>query len=284
VKLIFCKSKWEMWDDSLDVFLERVVGDRFDATELYLASVRESPAVVRSMHAARGLDIVAQILTEGDTADAHLESLERFAADAIETDPILVNLHAGRDIFDFADNVRIFERIVRLSQESSIPFAVETHRSRPTYNAIDTVRYLREIPDLRLTADFSHWMVVHESDLSDQNANVQTAIDRSIHIHARVGYAEGPQVPDPRAPEWEGHVDRHIDLWRRIVQARSTSGAPFLTITPEFGPPDYMHTSPFSRAPVADAWEVNVFMHELLLERFPLNQEQAPFGYDHSSR
>lgn len=127
-------------------------------------------------------------------------------------------------------------------------------------------------------------MVVHESDLSDQDSNVQAAIDRSIHVHARVGYAEGPQVPDPRAPEWQGHVERHVELWRRIIQARKGVDASFLTITPEFGPPDYMHTTPFSRAPVADAWEVNVYMHELLMEQLPLDQDNASFGYDHTSR
>lgn len=43
MKLIFGKSKWEMWDDPLEPFLQRVVGNGFDATEIYLDSLKESP-------------------------------------------------------------------------------------------------------------------------------------------------------------------------------------------------------------------------------------------------
>lgn len=95
---------------------------------------------------------------------------------------------------------------------------------------------------------------------------MELAIERSDHIHARVGYEEGPQVPDPRAPEWRGHVDRHLEIWRRIAEVRRRDGSARLTVTPEFGPPNYMHTSPFSKEPVADAWEVNVYMRDMLRE------------------
>ena len=106
-------------------------------------------------------------------------------------------------------------------------------------------------------------MVVHESDLSDQEEALALAIGRSRHIHARVGYEEGPQVPDPRAPAWQGHVAWHLALWQRIADAQQTTGAERLTVTPEFGPP-YMHTQPFMEEPVADTWEVNGYMRDLL--------------------
>ncbi len=145
-----------------------------------------------------------------------------------------------------------------------MPVQVETHRGRPTFAATETRRYLDALPDLRLTADFSPWMVVHESDLSDQEETLAVAISRTDHIHARVGYEEGPQVPDPRAPEWAGHLDRRLDLWRRIATQRRGDGARSLSVTPEFGPPAYMHTIPFANEPVADPWELNVFMKGLL--------------------
>jgi len=123
---------------------------------------------------------------------------------------------------------------------------------------------METLPELRLTADFSHWMVVHESDLSDQEETLSLAIERSDHIHARIGYEEGPQISDPRAPEWKGHVERHIELWRRIAERHRRDGSKMLTITPEFGPPNYMHTLPFTNEPVRDAWEVNVYMRDML--------------------
>ena len=55
-------------------------------------------------------------------------------------------------------------------------------------------------------------MVVHESGLEDQAENLELAIAHADYIHARVGYAEGPQIPDPRAPEWQHAVERHLGL------------------------------------------------------------------------
>jgi hypothetical protein len=39
---------------------------------------------------------------------------------------------------------------------------------------------------------------------------------------------------------------------------RRAEGREWFTLTPEFGPPEYMPCLPFTRQPVADAWEVNV--------------------------
>ena len=55
--------------------------------------------------------------------------------------------------------------------------------------------------------------------------------------------------------------------WQRIVDRRRETGAAVLTICPEFGPPDYMPTLPYTRQPVADLWEVNLHMKELLQNR-----------------
>ena len=264
MQILYAKSKWERWEAPLDQFVRDTRVDGFDATEIYLGPLGIAPEEVRSAHANEGLRLVGQMLTDGATPGEHLKSLEAQAGLVLECDPILVNCHAGRDYFPFGDNVRILERLIDLEEESGVPFVVETHRGRCTYSAVETRHYLEELPELRLAADLSHWMVVHESDLSNQDGNVDAAIQHSFHIHARVGYEEGPQVPDPRAPEWQGHVDRHLALWQRIVDRRIQGGAAFLTITPEFGPPHYMHTLPFSNAPVADAWEVNVYMKSLL--------------------
>lgn len=264
MNLIFVKTKWEMWHEPLEPFLERAQADGFDATEIFLKTETASAEEIVAGHERRGLQLVGQILTDGESPDAHLESLERQFEFARACGSMHVNVHAGRDVFSFDDNARIFERIIELGNEGGVPVSVETHRGRATYAATETRRYLQALPDLRLTADFSHWMVVHESMLEDQEDTLRRAIDRSDHIHARVGYEEGPQVPDPRAPEWKNHVDRHIDIWQRIVDRRREEGASSLTIAPEFGPPNYMHTLPFENEPVGDAWEMNVYMRDFL--------------------
>jgi len=175
-----------------------------------------------------------------------------------------INSHTGRDIFSYEDNSILFKKGIELSSKYNISFSNETHRARPTYSAVETRKYLDAIPEMRLTADFSHWMVVHETDLKDQEDNVKIAIERSDHIHARVGYAEGPQVTDPRAMEWKAEVDNHLEIWQKIVDNHVKKNSEYLTITPEFGPPNYMHTLPYTNLPVGDVWDINVYMKDLL--------------------
>jgi sugar phosphate isomerase/epimerase len=266
LKLIFGKSKWEMWDDPLEVYLQRVKSSGFQATEIYLGSLQESPQEIERLHASYGLELVGQILTQGQTCQDHIRSLDAQFEFAAGCNVQFINAHAGRDIFGFEENVQIFQYIARLSEGSGIPILVETHRGRPTYSAIETYKYLEAVPGLRLTADFSHWMVVHESDLSDQPENLELAISRTEYIHARVGYAEGPQIPDPRAPEWQQAVNSHMKLWQAIVDRYKQEGRERLYITPEFGPPAHMHTAPFTNQPVGDVWEQNEMMRDLLVQ------------------
>lgn len=264
MKIIYAKSKWEMWETPLNIFLERTKNSGFDATELFIPLMSESPEEMIEMHQKLDLAIVAQIITQGNTPAEHLASLEERFIRALEFKPLHINCHTGRDIFSFEDNSILFKKGIELSSKYNISFSNETHRARPTYSAVETRKYLDALPDMRLTADFSHWMVVHETDLKDQEENVRIAIERSDHIHARVGYAEGPQVTDPRAMEWKAEVDNHLEIWQKIVDNHVKKNSDYLTITPEFGPPNYMHTLPYTNVPVGDVWDINVYMKDLL--------------------
>jgi hypothetical protein len=41
-----------------------------------------------------------------------------------------------------------------------------------------------------------------------------------------------------------------------------------MTILTEFGPPDYMPTLPYTRQAVADQWDINVYMLQVLRKRY----------------
>jgi hypothetical protein len=104
--------------------------------------------------------------------------------------------------------------------------------------------------------------------LHDQEEAVQLTLERTDHIHARIGHQEGPQVNDPRAPEWAGTVKRHLEWWDKIVEMKIKDGTRKLTILTEFGPPDYMPTLPYTRQPLSDQWAINVHMMNLLKKRY----------------
>ena len=268
MKLLYAKSNWESAHLPLAAFLEKAARDGFDAAEVYLPARPEAPGEIRRLCGGAGLKLVLQIATEGQTPDEHLRSLEALYARAAEAGPLLVNCQTGRDHFAFEDSVRVFERGRELSEAGGVPLVHETHRGRALFTAPATAAYLAAVPGLRLTADFSHWFCVHESTLADQPGAVAAAVAASDHVHARVGFAEGPQVGDPRGEAFAPWLALHLELWRRIVAARAREGRPWLTLTPEFGPPPYMPLRPLENEPVADAWEVNAWMRDRLALEF----------------
>ena len=127
-----------------------------------------------------------------------------------------------------------------------------------------------KISRIKITFDVSHWCNVHESLLADQQETVNMTLERVEHIHARIGHPEGPQVNDPRAPEWENVVKAHFAWWDKVVERKKKNGERMTFLT-EFGPPDYMPTTAYTRQPLANQWEINVYMMQLLRKRYKLS-------------
>lgn len=198
----------------------------------------------------------------------HLDQYNRHISQLIQTGPLFINSHTGRDWFTHEQNRQVLDAALELEANSGVKIVHETHRSRLTYCAVNTHRFLSELPEMRITADFSHWCNVSESFLEDQAHLVDLAIERADHIHSRVGSPEGPQVSDPRAPEWQEALQIHLAWWDRIVQHHRNGGSQQLTITTEFGPAPYMPLLPYTCQPVTSQWDVNVHMKQLLQQRY----------------
>ncbi|MNR06297.1 hypothetical protein D3C85_1223620 [compost metagenome] len=160
----------------------------------------------------------------------------------------------------FEEQVVFYREAAEIEKQHGIAIGHETHRGRTLFNPWETGKLLDAVPGIKLTADYSHWCCVTESTLELQEENLRKSFPRVQHIHGRIGYAQGPQVPDPRAPEYANELARHLSWWDSIVQAHQEQGRTTLTFTPEFGPPGYLHTLPFTNQPVADLWEVCLWM------------------------
>lgn len=181
--------------------------------------------------------------------------------------PLYINCHSGRDYFSYEQNKTFIDHTIKLSKQTGVIICHETHRSRILFAAPVARHYLDTIPELRVTFDVSHWCNVSESLLEDQAETVNLTLQRVDHIHARIGHPEGPQVNDPRAPEWDAALKAHFAWWDKVVEEKKKAGQR-LTILTEFGPPDYMPTLPYTRSPLADQWDINVHMQHLLRKRY----------------
>jgi sugar phosphate isomerase/epimerase len=181
--------------------------------------------------------------------------------------PLYINNHSGKDYFSFEVNQQFIEHTLALAKETGITICHETHRSRILYSAPVARQFIEKYPDLKITFDVSHWCNVHESLLTDQQETINMTLERVEHIHARIGHPEGPQVNDPRAPEWENTVKAHFAWWDKVVERKKINGERMTFLT-EFGPPDYMPTMAYTRQPLANQWEINVYMMQVLRKRY----------------
>jgi len=212
--------------------------------------------------------VTHQYRAEGHTFNQFKSSYLKNLHQCAEPGPLLINSHTGRDYFSIDQNLALLDMAQEFSEKTGITVAHETHRGRLGYSPqmMAMVFALRE--GVQITADFSHWTCVTESMLENFDTVVTNAIVRSAHVHARVGHEEGPQVADPRAPEWDYALQRFLSWWDRIVQARRRDGTKVLAFTTEFGPPPYMPTAPFTGHPLANQFEVNCYMKDLLRKRY----------------
>ncbi|MEJ0081485.1 MAG: TIM barrel protein [Puia sp.] len=198
--------------------------------------------------------------------DQFTQMIDAAANETIQR-PLYINCHSGRDFFTYEEGKTFIDHTMALAKSTGIKICHETHRSRLLYAAPVARHYMETIPELRITFDVSHWCNVHESLLEDQPETVNLALQRVDHIHARVGHPEGPQVNDPRAPEWDHAVKAHFAWWDKVVELKKQKGE-VLTVLTEFGPPDYMPTLPYTRQPLADQWAMNVYMMQQLRNRY----------------
>lgn len=205
----------------------------------------------------------------GRSVAEHLLSLEEGVLRSLEGSPIFINTMAGSDAWSFSEALRFFEGVVGLQEKHGIVISVETHRGRPTFNPWLTRDLLVALPGLRITCDFSHWCVVCERLVLDEFEDILAlAATHAHHIQPRVGYSQGPQVPDPRAPEYTDALAAHERWWALVWNSMVERGFTRFTMTPEFGPDGYLQCAPFTREPVADLWEINRWIGLRQRERF----------------
>ncbi len=256
MRVYFLKSMWGMEAVPFEERLRRIKAAGYDGFEVGVWE--ELPEDLPELLEKYGLVWAAQ--TIHDTA----EEFERALPPIVRMKPLRIVLHGGRDHYSPREGATFLTRCLMLEKSIGIPVAHETHRYRLFYSPFVTREYLRMFPELKLNADLSHWCVVTESLLEEIDDIVDLATDRAIHIHARVGYQQGPQVADPRAPEFHDPLRRHEYWWDTIRRKAEARGDTELCVVPEYGPAPYQAALPYTRQPVADIHEICQWQMERL--------------------
>lgn len=260
-------STWGLESLGIRGMLEKIQQAGFDGVETGIPTDPTARDELRTLLEELKLDFIAHQYQAVGSGEDYVESYTQELEKAAAYQPLLINSHTGKDFWSMEENFRLVDIGQEIQQQHGVPVVHETHRGRFLYSTAASKAYFDARPELRINADFSHWTCVSESLLEDQPEIIEEAIRRTEHVHARVGYAEGPQIPDPRAPEWKAELDTFTGWWQRIADRFQHEGRAYLTITPEFGPPPYTWLWPHTQAVLADHFELNCWMKDFLIQK-----------------
>ncbi|MCF3110171.1 hypothetical protein LL912_15415 [Niabella sp. CC-SYL272] len=269
MQLLYLCPYWGQKQTSPESFLQKVIAAGYNGIEIdpgglqdlhhWISVLKE----VREQH--KEFVVVAQMVLDAQVAafDQFREVMIRRLELLISFNPLFINSHTGRDYFSFRENCALIQLATDFSRQYKIPVYHETHRGRFSYALHRMPEYLDQFPELELVADYSHWCAVSESMLSFQENTLEQLTSHIRHIHARVGYEQGPQLPDPFTPACQPYLDQFTAWWQRILDHHRRRKTSF-TICTEAGPVPYMPVNPNNGQPLADQWAINIKMLEHL--------------------
>ena len=158
-----------------------------------------------------------------------------------------------------ADMVPVIEGWLRVAEQEGMPIQFETHRNCITNDLYATVQLLDAVPQMRLAADLSHYVVDREMPCPPPPALqelISKVLDRSDSFQGRVAARGQVQVAldFPQNAKW---VTLFRDWWRQGFagwRARHRDEDSAMVFLCELGPPDYAITDAQGRE-LSDRWK-----------------------------
>ena len=129
-------------------------------------------------------------------------------------------VHLGTGFEDEMEAYGLFETLLAAASSINHPVRVETHRATLTQDVWRTMQFVQGFPELRLTADLSHWYTGLEMRYGDFSAKLDwmgPIFERVRFIHGRVSSMGCIQVPLQVGRRDEPHRGHFIEMWTRCM-------------------------------------------------------------------
>ena len=187
-----------------------------------------------------------------------IDELQPLLEMAGELNATLVNVIGGVMPLKVEQGVEVVERWMHDAKQVGIPLLFETHRDCTLNDLYYALQLIEEVPDMRLCADLSHYVIDREMPLplSDRDRGFMSRIlDRSDCFQGRISNREQIQI-QIEFPQHQAWVEQFKDWWLQGISAwrkRNDDSAtlPFLC---ELGPPPYAITDA-SGNELSDRWQ-----------------------------
>ena len=268
-KMAVLQSLWAMerrhtdgWERTLEENIEKIISVGFDGVSAHCHD-REK---VRRIS---GLLPKGSAYYEGQCFLKSVDDLKPVLEIASEFGVHHIDLHADIRPRRLADCIPILEGWQRLAEQVDFPVLVETHRDRMTTDLHFTLDILDAMPDLRLLADLSHYLVGREFAWpvsADDHAQIERVLDSSWAFHGRIASREQIQI-EMSFPHHRKWVELFGDWWRygfRSWRQRAEADATLCFVC-ELGPQPYAITGADGND-LSDRWEESLLLRRLALD------------------
>jgi hypothetical protein len=180
-----------------------------------------------------------------------------------------VNLQPDVRPLRIEDCIPLIEGWRRMADRAGVAVNIETHRDRMTTDLHFTLRLLDCFPDLRLTADLSHYLVGREFAWpveAENHAHIHRLLDNTWALHGRVASREQVQV-QLGFPQHQGWVGLFMQWWEYAIRSWRKRAAPdaILTFLCELGPPPYAITGADGYE-LTERWDEALVMRKMILD------------------
>ena len=194
-----------------------------------------------------------------------VEALQPLLDMAAEMNATQVNVIGGVMPLTAAEAVPVVETWLAMASAYDFPFLLETHRNGTLNDLFFTLEVLESVPELRLCADLSHFVVDRELQIplneTDQGY-FSTVLERSDSFQGRISNNQQIQIAIdfPQHRDW---VAQYRQWWQQGMSgwhARQPHDAT-LNFLVELGPPAYAITGADQRE-LSDRWQEGLQIRE----------------------
>lgn len=137
-----------------------------------------------------------------------------------------LTLHLGTG-FETPDQAcALVESVLKSSEAHGVPILIETHRATLFQDPARALVLVDEFPELRFTADLSHWYTGVElvyGDLDAKLTAMQPVFERCRMIHGRISDPGCIQVAVVENDS-STHVEHFRRMWKSVLDANNVSG------------------------------------------------------------
>lgn len=207
----------------------------------------------------------------------HIEHIRETVSRAVRLDADFVFAQPADAFTPLDDVAGLLVEGRKIADDAGLPFFVETHRNNFTENLPQTLALIDRVPDIRFTADLSHFVVVGEFyGWEDERAvdRLRPVLERTSHMHGRISSGEQVQVD---VGDGSGQTAQFfVMLWATAMRAWRNEAKPgdIFPFASELGPPRYAITLP-DGSEFSDRWTQSLVMKKLAEQAWEQSSSDA---------